>query len=102
MGLWVYGPVELLQAALEPPDGAAHPEAASSPGWSLRSQPHVNGGLMSAPPQKGAHSQKRGSKPVFTEAHERATGLQANREEIKVSVWVRKPLVMLPRPGSAL
>ena len=50
----VVGLVEFLQAALEPSDGAAHLEAASraasGPGWSLRSQPRVSGGLMSAPP----------------------------------------------------
>lgn len=58
-------------------------------------------GSRQHPPQKGARSQKKGSKLVLTGAGERATGLQANREEIKVSVWVRKPRVMLPRPGSA-
>ena len=58
-------------------------------------------GSRQHPPQKGARSQKKENKLVLTGAHERATGLQANREEIKVSVWVRKTRVRLPRPGSA-
>lgn len=63
-GQWVDGPVELLQAALEPPDGGAHPEAASRAAsglsWSLRSQPRVSGGLTSPPPAERSTRSEEG------------------------------------------
>ena len=93
-----------LQAALEPYDGAKQQEAAGLalyPGWSLSSQPRVSNRLMSALTVE-TRTLSGGGKQIRPQwGRERATGLEANGEEIKVSAWVRKPCVTLPRPGPA-
>lgn len=87
-----------LQAALEPYDGAKQQEAAGlalDPGYSLSSQPRVSTHSRNA----HAFRRRKAIRPHW--GRERATGLEANGEEIEVSAWVRKLCVTLPRPGPA-
>lgn len=70
-------------------------------GSGLESEPRGSSGLASALAAETSTLSGGGKQIRPHWGHERAAGLEANGEEIKVSVWVRKPCVMLPRPGSA-